>query len=307
MIQNKVYTANEIDFTINSIEDRPEPKRILMATPDYFDIVDVKNVHMEGNAGKLNKSKANKEWQTLKETFEGFKSDDILEEVLTISGAEGCEDMVFTANQSFPWVRKNGEKIVIMSKMKHESRRREVPYFEQFYKNLGYTPIHLQRTQMFEGMGDLIYHTGKRLLYGGYGHRTEKNAYDEIVEILETPIVALELVDERFYHLDTCFVSLGKEAVMICKEAFSDEGVAALKKLYKRVYFIPIEEAVEYFALNAHTLFNHQTNKKVAVIHQGSIYTVEVLKKEGFDVYEVDTTEFMKSGGSVFCMKMMVY
>ena len=33
----------------------------------------------------------------------------------------------------------------------------------------------------------------------------------------------------------------------------------------------------------------------------------EKLKGEGFKVYEVDTSEFMKSGGSVFCMKMMHY
>ena len=38
---------------------------------------------------------------------------------------------------------------------------------------------------------------------------------------------------------------------------------------------------------------------------KGSTITVDVLKKEGYDVVEIDTSEFMKSGGSVFCMKMM--
>ena len=31
------------------------------------------------------------------------------------------------------------------------------------------------------------------------------------------------------------------------------------------------------------------------------------LRSAGFNVVEVDTSEFMKSGGSVFCLKMMVY
>lgn len=304
---NKVYTASEIDFTIDQIESRTEARKLLMCTPEHFDIIDVKNVHMEGNAGNLDKKKAIKEWNNLKTTFERAIAYDILDGVLTIEGAEGCEDMVFTANQTFPWLNSKGEKIVILSKMRHDSRKREVPHFKKFYENIGYKTIELQKTPMFEGMGDLIYHTGKRLLYGGYGHRTVKEAYNELVEVLECPIIALELKDERFYHLDTCFVSLGTDAVMIAKEAFTDEGIAALEKMFKRVHFIPVKEAIDNFALNATTLFNHQTGKKMCVIHPGAKFTNEVLKKEGFEVFETDTTEFMKSGGSVFCMKMLVY
>jgi N-dimethylarginine dimethylaminohydrolase len=215
--------------------------------------------------------------------------------------------MVFTANQSFPWIDEKGNKIVVMSKMRHDSRKREVPFFEEYYKNLGYKTLHLNKTQMFEGMGDLIPHIGKRLLYGGYGHRTNKDAYQELSQILQVPIIALELIDERFYHLDTCYVSLGDEAVMICKEAFTREGLDVLQKLYKRVHYIPLEEAVDYFALNAHTVFDFKTGKKMAFIHKGTTFTYGILKKEGFEVFEVDTSEYMKSGGSVFCMKMMVY
>ncbi|MFN0050235.1 MAG: dimethylarginine dimethylaminohydrolase family protein, partial [Cytophagales bacterium] len=217
------------------------------------------------------------------------------------------EDMVFTANQSFPWVAKSGEKIVVLSKMRHESRKREVPFFKSFYENIGYKTIELQHTEMFEGMGDLIYHTGKRLLYGGYGHRTVKNAYNELAQILDCPIIAVELKDERFYHLDTCFVSLGVDAAMIAKEAFTQEGLDVLHKMYKRVHYIPVNEAIDNFALNATTLFNHSTSKRMAFIHPGAKNTNDILKKEGFEVIETDTTEYMKSGGSVFCMKMMVY
>lgn len=306
-MESKVYSSNEINFSINEIETRIEPRKLLMATPDYFDIIDVKNVHMEGNAGNLDKKKAVAEWVKLKQTFEKAIAYDIIDGVLTIQGAENCEDMVFTANQSFPWISKSGEKIVVLSKMRHDSRKKEVPFFKAFYENIGYKTIELQKTEMFEGMGDLIYHTGKRLLYGGYGHRTVKNAYIELATILDCPIVALELKDERFYHLDTCFVSLGVDAVMIAKEAFTDEGLTALHKLYKRIHFIPVNEAIDNFALNATTLFNHSNGKRMAVIHPGATFTNDVLKKEGFDIFEVDTTEYMKSGGSVFCMKMMVY
>lgn len=132
--------------------------------------------------------------------------------------------MVFTANQSFPWIL-NGEKVVIMSKMRFPSRQKEVPYFREFYSKLGYRIEELCEATMFEGMGDTIPHIGKQLLYGGYGHRSDPKAFEEISKILEVPIVLLRLVDERFYHLDTCFLPISEETVLLCPEAFDAEDL----------------------------------------------------------------------------------
>lgn len=306
MIEPKVYHAADIDFTIDDIADREEPRRVLMASPEYFDIVDVKNVHMEGQAGQLNKEKAEEQWKALKANYERMIEKGVLDEVLVIPGAEGCEDMVFTANQSFPWV-KDGEKVVIMSQMRHESRKREVPFFREFYKELGYKIIELEHTDLFEGMGDTIPHMGKNLLYGGYGHRSKEDAYNEISKVLNVPVVTLELVDDRFYHLDTCFIPVSKDKVFLCKEAFSEEGLKAIRTLFKEVVEIPLSEAEDFFALNAHCINDTVTGRKVATIQKGTNVTRKELENAGYAVTEVDTSEYMKSGGSVFCMKMMVY
>src|SRR6185436_9424887 len=58
MISNeafKVYKELPDDFSTAQIASRKEPTRVLMCTPTYFDIVDVKNIHMEGNAENFNK------------------------------------------------------------------------------------------------------------------------------------------------------------------------------------------------------------------------------------------------------------
>jgi N-dimethylarginine dimethylaminohydrolase len=306
MITNKTYQAHEIDFTINDIPNREEPRKVLMCSPEYFDIVDVKNVHMEGNIGVLQKTVAVKQWEDLKNIYNSLVDEKILEQLYVIDGAENCEDMVFTANQSFPWML-NGEKTVVMSKMRHESRQREVPYFEKFYQDLGYNILHLQHTKMFEGMGDTIPHYGKNLLYGGYGHRSETTAYEEISKLLNVPVVTLELIDERFYHLDTCFIPINEETVLLCKEAFTEEGLSALRKLFKNIVEIPVEEAVDFFALNAHCINDKITGKKLVVIQKGTSVTKRVLEQNGYAVLQTDTSEYMKSGGSVFCMKMMLY
>lgn len=302
MTEAKVY-KDSVPFSIDDIANRQEPERVLMCSPDYFDIVDVKNVHMQGNIGKTDKELVNSQWQSLKAVYEQLKGEGVLAEVSVLPGAPGCEDMVFCANQTFPWKMEDGEDVVVMSRMRHESRQREVPHFEAFFKTKGFRPLHFEQAKMFEGMGDVIPHTAKRLLYGGYGHRTTAEAYEELAQMLQTPVVALELVNPKFYHLDTCFVPLSADSVMLCREAFTARGLAMVQSLFKKVYYIPEDEAEQYFSLNAHAFVAHGARN--AILQQGSTDTVAALKQEGYTIHEIDTSEFMKSGGSVFCMKMM--
>ncbi|OSZ78446.1 hypothetical protein CAP35_09395 [Chitinophagaceae bacterium IBVUCB1] len=302
IMQPTVY-KEAVSFSINDVKDKQDPTRVLMCSPDYFDIVDVKNVHMEGHIGNTDKALVNAQWQSLKQVYDGLQANGVLDEVSVIAGAQGCEDMVFCANQTFPWQMEDGSEVVVMSKMRHESRQREVPHFEAFFAAKGFKPLHFKDAKMFEGMGDVIPHPEKRLLYGGYGHRTSAEAYTELAAMLQTPVVALELVNPKFYHLDTCFVPLSVNSVMLCKEAFSPQGLQMIQQLFSQVYYIPEQEAEDYFSLNAHAFKAHGV--KTAILQYGSTHTVAALKQEGYNVVEIDTREFMKSGGSVFCMKMM--
>lgn len=305
LIQNKVYLPSDIDFKLIDIKIRPEPSKVLLSTPEYFEVIDVKNPHMAGFEGKTNKTESFSQWEELEKIYLQLKDRNVLTAVSYVQGVPGCEDMVFAANQSFPWISEKGERLVIVSKMRHPSRQREVPFFEDFYQKNNYKLIHLQNTKMFEGMGDTIPHPGRNLLYGGYGFRSEKSAFEEISSKIEVPVVLLELVNENFYHLDTCFLPLDDNTVLICREAFSEESVKGLKKIFKDVIAVPFDEASKNFALNAHIVTNN--NHKIAILHPGSNETVRVLHQAGFEVIETDTSEYIKSGGSVFCMKMMYY
>lgn len=301
----KAYRPEDVHFTLDDCDNRKEPRRIMMCTPDYFEIKDVKNVHMQGKS--LNKEKAKQQWEALKATYEKLKEQNIIEDVLIVPGVEECEDMVFCANQSFPWVMWNGEKIVVMSNMMHESRQTEVIYSEDFYKDHGYKIFNMQSRYHFEGMGDLIAHPGKKLLYGGYGFRSERNAYDEVCRMLDAPIITLELINENYYHLDTCFLPLNNTEVIIAPEAFSFDALQIIRKMFEGVYEIPEQEALEGFAANAHMIYQPQKDQSAAIIQRGNPVTLNLLQQCASQVLEVDTSEFMKSGGSVFCMKMMLY
>jgi N-dimethylarginine dimethylaminohydrolase len=302
MIAPNVYTGT-VPFSIEDVAARKDPARVLLCSPEHFDIVDEKNVHMQGNIGSTDKKLVTEQWNALLSAYQSLKDRNILTEVSVIPGAEQCEDMVFCANQTFPYKMATGEEVVVMSRMRHESRQREVPHFEKFFSEKGFKPLHFQNAKLFEGMGDVIPHPGKKLLYGGYGHRTSIDAYYELAEMLQTPIVALELVSEAFYHLDTCFVPLSTDSVMLCKEAFNESGLNTIKQLFKTVHYIPFEEAKKYFSLNAHAFSNN--GHRIAILQKGAAVTNKVLQDEGFELVELETSEFIKSGGSVFCMKMM--
>lgn len=275
-----------------------EPQRVLMCTPDYFDVIDVKNAFMEGRVGSVDRLRARAQWEALGCAFESAGH-----EVVAIPGAEGCEDMVFTANQALPGMGDDGRPYVVLSRMRHPSRRREVPYFRDWYESHGYRILELPASvPYFEGQGDAIWHPGRRLLWGGFGQRSSLEAYATISELLDVPVVALELVHPSFYHLDTAFCALSEDAVLVYPKAFAPAGMSLIRRGFARVIEVSERDAVEGFACNAHSL-----DGRTVILQKGSPSTVAALSGSGFDVVEVDTSEFIKSGGSVFCMKMMIY
>ena len=303
----KAYGPAEVHFQLEECDAPAEPRKVLMCTPEFYTIVDVKNVHMQNQKGNVNKEKANIQWDAIRNTYLAFKNQKLIDEVYVIDGVDSLEDMVFVANQSFPWVMWNGEKIALMSRMRFENRQNEIPYIEDFYKDHGYKIVELQSKYHFEGMGDMVAHPGKRLLYGGYGFRSEKQVYDEISRTLDVPIITLELINENHYHLDTCFLPLNHTEVLIAPDAFTPESIAIIRRMFEGVYEIPDTEAIEGFACNAHIIYGANRATSGAIIQKNNPVALNIIQQSANIVAEVETSEYIKSGGSVFCLKMMVY
>ena len=96
---------------------------------------------------------------------------------------------------------------------------------------------------------------------------------------------------------------MNKDSALIFPDAFTEDGLKMIKKLIPNVYEADEEEARTRFACNATC-----PDGKHAVIQKGCKKTTTKLKKAGFEIIaEVATSEYLKSGGSVFCMKMMLW
>lgn len=291
------------DFTINDLEDRGPQQNVLLTIPDYFDVIDVKNVYMEGSI--IDRRLAKRQWQQLRDTYEALYKRGLIRGLFVEPGAEGLEDMVFCCNPIYSWVV-DDTRCVVLSHMRYPSRQREVEHHRLFCERQGFKIIELEGKGLFEGGGDAIPHPYKRLIWGGYGHRSDRFMYDEISAKLKTPIICLELVSPYFYHLDTCFSPLDDDTVLICPEAFSKEGLEVIHQMYKKVYDIPMADVKETFSLNFDAVFDESGEKKVAVIQKSNSIVIDILQKEGYEVIQIETGEYMKSGGSVFCMKTVM-
>jgi N-dimethylarginine dimethylaminohydrolase len=294
-----ITSADQLNVSTANLPSMPLPTEVLMVRPLHYSVDYVINPHMADQVGKVDTIKAQDEWDLVRALF-----DQIGLNIRLMEDQDGLPDMVFCANQSLPYIDEEGKRHVVMSIMHADQRKQEVPYVEQWYRQNGYEPHYLDEEEVddFEGCGDAIWHTGKQLLWGGYGYRSSLAAYESISELFDIPVVALELVDGSFYHLDTCFCVLDEGTVLIYPEAFTDNGLTLINALFDKVIEASRYEAEELFACNACCPDGHNV-----IIQQGCTDVNKNLRDAGFAVHEASTYEFLKSGGSVFCMKQMVW
>ena len=292
--------TEDLDLSPGDLPAQPFPKRVLFASPDHFNVKYVINPHMEGQIGAVDVDAARDQWQRLRAAYAGIGLD-----THVIEGQPGLPDLVFCANQTLPYLSKNGDsRGVVLSRMHAVQRRDEVPFVADFFSGMGYEVLDdlIDESTSFEGMGDALWHPGRRLLWGGYGYRTSAGAYDVIADRLDVDVVLLELEDPEFYHLDTCLCPLDESAVMIFPGAFTPEGVELIGRMFERVIEAPEDESRNLFACNAHC-----PDGRHVVIQRGCAGTNALLREAGYEPIEVETSEFLKSGGSVFCMKQMFW
>ena len=291
------------DALARALSDRPplpRPGRVVLTTPDHFDVEYVINPHMSDNVGSVNRGVAAQQWKALRAAYTAL---DVAP--LFVDGQPGLPDMVFCANQTLPFYDPATEtRGVVLSRMHAEERAGEVPHYARFFRAQDYRVEELPDAVdgSFEGMGDALWHPGRSLLWGGHGFRTEPAVYEAISTLLDVPVVLLELQDPDYYHLDTCFCPLDPETVLVAPEAFDDTGRALIRAGFDTVIEAPDAEARHQFACNAHC-----PDGTHVLIQEGCDGTTERLRRHGFVPVELDTSEFLKAGGSVFCMKQMIW
>lgn len=262
--------------------------RILMCPPNHYDVDYVINPWMEGNIHKSSRDRATEQWHKL---FHIIKEHALVE---LVDPQPGWPDMVFTANAGLVLGKK-----VVLSRFFHKERQGEEPYFKEWFEAQGYTVYELPKDLPFEGAGDALLDREGRWLWAGYGFRSELDSHSYIAKWLDIEVVSLQLADERFYHLDTCFCPLNRGYLLYYPPAFDFYSNRIIEMRVPPEKRIAIGEAdAVNFACNAVNVDDKIIMNKV------SDDLKQRLKAVGFEVFETTLSEFLKAGGAAKCLTL---
>lgn len=271
--------------------------QIMMVTPQCFNVLNAQNPHMVDESGNLNKIDlrlAAYQWQGLKDAYLKLGID-----IVQVAGQALLSDMVFCANPFFCF--KKGKHIeVILSNMKYSERQGEVEFFKTWFAEKGMKIHHIQ--SKFEGMGDFLWSSRFDKIFAGHGFRTEKSALQEVEGLVDQPIIPLKLINPNFYHLDTCLSVINNKTAAFVPSAFGPKAIKLLESHFDHLIEVDEKEAKHLLACNCHC-----PDEKNVIIQLGCEKLKASLRSIGLKTLEVDTSEFIKAGGSIFCMKHVLF
>jgi lysine-ketoglutarate reductase/saccharopine dehydrogenase-like protein (TIGR00300 family) len=262
--------------------------RFLMCAPDHYDVDYVINPWMEGNIHKSSQDKAVEQWQGLHHILKEHAIVDL------VAPVKGVPDMVFTANAGLV-LGKN----VVLSRFLHKERQGEEPFFKAWFEQNGYTVNELPKDLPFEGAGDALLDREGRWLWAAYGFRSELDSHPYLAKWLDIEVLSLRLIDDRFYHLDTCFCPLANGYLLYYPGAFDSYSNRLIEMRVTAEKLIPIEEAdAVNFACNAVNI------DRIVVMNKASDSLKARLGELGFQILETPLTEFLKAGGAAKCLTL---
>lgn len=264
---------------------RARPRHFVMCPPEHFDVTYAINPWMDP-AIPVDRARAQSQWWDLRDAYLGLGH-----RVELIQPVPGLPDMVFAANGAVSV----GDH-TYGAAFAFPQRQPEAHAHVDFLRSLGHTVARPEHVN--EGEGDFLV-LGDRIL-AGHGFRTTTAAHEEAAGVLGRPVVSLELVDPRFYHLDVAIGVLddGRDDspadIAWFPGAFSPDSRALLRTLFPGSLECSEAEALT-FGLN---LVSDGLN--VLLPREAGRLATD-LGTRGYRPRPVDLGEFVKGGGSVKC------
>jgi N-dimethylarginine dimethylaminohydrolase len=208
-----------------------------------------------------------------------------------VAPGPGLPDMVYAANGGFVF-----GNTAIVAHFKFAERKTESIAYATWLKQRGYRIVSTRHAN--EGQGDFLLADG--MLLAGHGFRTDVRAHAEVAEILRMPVVSLELVEPRFYHLDTALAVLDDATIAYYPPAFSTASQGQLRMLFP--------DAIIVGSADAYALGLNVVSDGLHVVHPCTARGFAAqLQHAGFEPVGVDLSELLKGGGSVKCCTLEVH
>jgi N-dimethylarginine dimethylaminohydrolase len=197
---------------------------------------------------------------------------------------------VFAANGGFVV---DGRAVV--GKFRFPERLAEAPAFAEWFTRAGLVSV--ATSAINEGEGDFLVADG--IILAGTGFRTDRAAHAEVRALLGRSVVTLELIDERYYHLDTALAVLSGTEIAYYPEAFSPDSRSLLWDLFPDALLATSDDAGA-FGLNA------VSDGRRVFLPAGARQLERQLVDRGFEPHPIDVSELIKAGGGVKCCTLEI-
>ena len=215
---------------------------------------------------------------------------DVGAEVETIEPVDGLPDMVFTANAGLVWADR-----FVSTEFRHRQRAGEVAHYDAWFASNGFTVEHLAGHPFFEGAGDALPFRDR--IVAGYRIRSEFDAHTALAKALDTEVLSVELVDERFYHLDLTFCPLDDDHAIVVPDAWDHYGRDVIASLVRVPIELTSDEALAFCA-------NSVVIDRTIVMPSCTPRLEHELRSLGFEVRVSPVDEFLKAGGGIRCLTL---
>ncbi|QSB14885.1 amidinotransferase [Natronosporangium hydrolyticum] len=260
----------------------PRSRAYLLCPPTYFEVNYRINPWMDPTT-PVDTELAGKQWQRLRETLA-----ELGHTIHELPPAPDLPDMVYAANGGFVL-----DGIAYGARFRHPQRAAEADHHLRWYEQQGWRTH--QPAEVNEGEGDFAW-TGEVIL-AGYGFRTDPAAHREVQEVFGRPVLSLQLVDPRFYHLDTALAVLREgDAAQLAyyPGAFSPGSQRVLHRLFPNAVVADEVDAAA-FGLNL------VSDGERVVLNAEASGMAAKLAAAGYQPMPVELSELKKGGGSVKC------
>ncbi|ALX65714.1 dimethylargininase [Microbacterium sp. XT11] len=261
-------------------------RHYLMCRPEYFTVNYSINPWMEP-ANPTDTAKAVAQWQKLYDLYVELGHD-----VELIDPLPGYPDMVYTANGGFVI---DGRAYV--PKFRFVERQGEAPAFADWFRAAGYDTIEPQEVN--EGEGDFL--LAGDVILAGTGFRSTGDSHREVGEVFGREVVTLNLVDPRFYHLDTAIAVLDPvvpegehPTIAYLPGAFDDASREILEERFPDAILVSDEDGA-VFGLNS------SSDGYNVIISPRAKGFEKQLRDRGYNPITVDLSELLLGGGGIKC------
>ncbi len=260
-------------------------RRYLMCPPVHFAVTYAINPWMRPGVA-VDVERALAQWDTLRRTYL-----DLGHRVDLLDPVAGLPDMVYAANGATVV-----DGVVYGARFRHAERAPEAAAHRSWFRAAGFARVVVPEFGN-EGEGDLLVAGG--VILAGCGFRTDPRAHAEAARVLRREVVPLQLVDPRFYHLDTALAVLDATTVAWLPEAFTPASRAVLVDRYPGAVLATHTDAA-VLGLNAVSDGRHVVLPAEATDLQAA------LAERGFVPVPVEMSELLKGGGGPKCCTLEV-